>query len=125
MPHRLRIIVDASLTAGPIAAQAVHAAIAFGVEHPEAAEAWRTSSNTVAILAAPALRLAAIEGRARGRGLLVSRFLEPDLGGALTAIAIEPCPEARKICAGLPLAGGSAASRDVDLAVLTTGIEPA
>lgn len=109
MPHRLRIIVDASLSAGPVAAQAVHAAIAFGAEHPEAAEAWRASSNTVAILAAPALRLAALEARARARGLLVSRFTEPDLGGALTAIAIEPSPEARKLCGGLRPAGSLAA----------------
>ena len=50
--ERLRIVVDAALTGGAIAAQAVHGMVAFSVAHPEACAAWHTGSNTIVILAA-------------------------------------------------------------------------
>lgn len=34
-----------------------------------------------------------------------SRFIEPDIGDELTAIAIVPCPEVRKLCSRFKLAG--------------------
>jgi hypothetical protein len=37
--------------------------------------------------------------------LKCSAFYEPDVGNALTAIAIVPSPEVRKVCSSLPLAG--------------------
>jgi len=51
--HRLRIITRADLAPGLQAAQAVHAALAWQLEHPEACAAWMSTSNTVAILEAP------------------------------------------------------------------------
>ena len=51
--NRLRIIVRDDLGAGPTAAQAVHAAIAWQAAHVEAAARWREESETVAVLAAP------------------------------------------------------------------------
>lgn len=51
--HRLRIVVRGDLAPGLQAAQAVHAALAWQVEHPETAARWMAESNTVAILEAP------------------------------------------------------------------------
>lgn len=51
--HRLRIVVRGDLEPGPMAAQAVHAALAWQRAHPEVAVRWMDASNTVAVLAAP------------------------------------------------------------------------
>lgn len=102
---RLRIVVDAALSPGAVAAQAVHAVVAFGAEHREAHEAWRTGSNTVVILEAGVTQLAVLRDKAGARGLHVASFHEPDLGDAMTAIAIGPAPEARRLTRGLRLAG--------------------
>lgn len=41
------------------------------------------------------------------KGVAYSKFLEPDIGYALTAIAIVPGPQVKKLCSGIPLAGKS------------------
>ncbi len=51
--HRLRIVIRADLAPGLQAAQAVHGAIAWAVEHLDICRSWMASSNTVALLAAP------------------------------------------------------------------------
>ena len=109
--HRLRIIVDAALDPGAVAAQAVHAAFAFQLEHPDAAARWMATSNTVAVLAAEVTQLAVLRDRSVARGIRCSSFHEPDRGGALTAIALEPGAAARKLCSGLRLAGAPGEDR--------------
>jgi hypothetical protein len=69
----------------------MHAAIDFCFTHPEAAAQWHAHSNTLVVLAARdelALHWLAVD--AESAGLRVARFHEPDLGGALTAVAFEP-----------------------------------
>ena len=102
---RFRIVVDASLEGGAIAAQTGHGVTAFAVAHPEAFRAWHTGSNIIAILAAPAAKLAAIADRLEREGAKIARFHEPDLGGKLTAIALAPSRAARKATSNLPRAG--------------------
>lgn len=51
--HRLRIVTRADLVPGLQTAQAVHAALAWQVEHPTVAAAWMATSNTIIVLAAP------------------------------------------------------------------------
>ena len=41
---------------------------------------------------------------AQDHGLRWSAFREPDVGGQITAIAIEPHPKAAELCKHLPLA---------------------
>jgi hypothetical protein len=54
------------------------------------------------LLAVPdELALSRLYADATGRGLLAVRFHEPDLDGALTAVALEPA--ARRLVAHLPL----------------------
>jgi hypothetical protein len=66
-------------------------------------EEWHRRSNILVLLAAPdELALAWLYEDATARGLRAVRFHEPDLGAALTAVALEPA--ARRLVAHLPLA---------------------
>jgi len=65
--------------------------------------AWHKHSNTLVVLAAPdELALHWLSQDAASAGLRLSRFHEPDLGGALTAVAFEPA--AGRLFGHLPLA---------------------
>jgi hypothetical protein len=68
-----------------------HAALDFAVTHPRQASRWHSSSNVLALLEAPdELALCWLCSEAERRGVLCVPFSEPDLGYALTAVAIEP-----------------------------------
>jgi hypothetical protein len=101
--ERLIVVTRDDLPAAAQAVQSVHAALAFAAYHSALAGAWMANSNTLALLSVPdEAALADLVERARFHGLRISLFHEPDLGGALTAIALEPA--ARRICRALPLA---------------------
>jgi len=85
----------------------MHAAYQFSVDFPTEFVAWFERSNTLALLAVPdeeALRRLA--DLADDRDLKLAAFREPDLGDALTAIALQPGPRTQKLCRNLPLALG-------------------
>lgn len=87
---KLYIIVRSDLAPGLQLAQSCHAAQAFMVEHGAAATDWlATSGNLVVLHAADESELVEIADRARGIGLIMSAFREPDLGDQLTAIAVQ------------------------------------
>ena len=93
----------ADLPPGVQACQAVHAALDFAVTHADVVADWRAGSNTLVVLAAAdELELDWICRDALTAGLLVVRFHEPDLSGALTAAAFEPA--AARALAHLPTA---------------------
>lgn len=101
---KLYVVTRRDLRPGAQAVQACHAARQFAAEHPDLERAWFEASNTLALLAVPdEPALAQLAARASARGLRVAAFREPDLGDALTAIALEPGDGARRLCAGLPL----------------------
>lgn len=110
--HRLRVIVNAALPVGAAMSQAIHAAVEFTFQHPEFAAAWHAQSNTVVVLEAPADALAFLIDEARWRGIPLSVFYEPDMGGALTAIALAPCTEANRLCRRLDRAGTRCGRRE-------------
>lgn len=83
------------------AVQAAHAALDFALTHPEISRDWHVSSNTLAVLAA-ADEIALHELLERAAGIPAVAFHEPDLGGALTAVALGPA--GRKLCRKYPLA---------------------
>lgn len=100
---KLFLVTRQDLAPGLRAAQLCHALRAFGEEHPAVDREWFTSSNTLVCLETRTeeeLRL--LLGQARGEGVAVSEFLEPDLDNALTAIALGP--EGRRLVRRLPLA---------------------
>jgi hypothetical protein len=81
----------------------VHAAIEFAVAHPAVIGDWHDTSNTLVVLAAPdELSLGYLCDDASAAGLRIATFNEPDLGGALTAAALEPA--AHRLVSRLPLA---------------------
>jgi hypothetical protein len=85
------------------ACQCAHAAFDFAIAHPDQVRAWHTDSNTLALLAVPdELALTWLYADAVQAGLRAVPFHEPDLGGALTAVALEPA--ARRLVAHFPLA---------------------
>ena len=74
-----------------LACQVAHAALQFAIAFPEITAAWQRDSGTLAILAAPdELALGWLYADAVRAGLHAVWFHEPDLGEALTAIALEP-----------------------------------
>jgi hypothetical protein len=97
------VITRADLPPGTQAVQAAHAAIEFAVTYPSLTSSWHSASNTLVVLAVPdELALGWLDQDARASGLRAARFREPDLGGALTAVAIEPA--GHRLLRRLPLA---------------------
>lgn len=75
----------------------------FAVAHPALLSDWHRTSNTLVLLSVPdELSLHWLHEDARAAGLRSSAFHEPDLGGALTAVALEPA--AHRLVRHLPLA---------------------
>jgi peptidyl-tRNA hydrolase len=101
--EKLYVVVRGDLVPGSQAVQAMHAARQFAEEHREREARWFAESNHIAFLSVSGEReLFALRDEARLRGILSSKFEEPDLGGQSTAIVLPP--EARRICSRLGLA---------------------
>jgi len=97
------IITRADLPPGAIAAQSVHAALAFAHEHPEITGAWFSGSNNIVLLAVPdEAALLELAARAREHGAPCSTFTEPDFGDSTTGVAIGP--SGWRLVSSLPLA---------------------
>lgn len=98
--RRLYVVVRADLPPGAQAVQAAHAMREFAADYPEVEAEWHRTSNTVAFLSVPdeAALVALVEelrrpwhgGENHLADTFVSEFREPDLGGSLTAICVEP-----------------------------------
>lgn len=85
--------------------QSIHAAVQFGMEHPEVHRVWFEVSNYLGLLSvANELALYQLIDKARELGIKCSVFREPDIGNEITAIALEPGTKAKKLCSNLPLA---------------------
>lgn len=84
------------------ACQAAHAAVEFSLTFPLLTADWHASSGVLVLLAArDELDLGRIRVDVADAGLRNVPFHEPDLDGALTAIAVEPA--GRRFLARLPL----------------------
>jgi hypothetical protein len=95
---KLYLVTRRDLEPGQQAVQAAHALRQFSHEHPEADKAWFEASNVLAILA--------VDNEKKLRGLLdVAVFLgapccgfyEPDRDRELTAVALGPCAQSRRL----------------------------
>jgi len=85
--------------------QSGHALAKFCIENSEIANSWHKNSQYLVYLSVEdenSLRRLMI--KLESRGIMFSVFEEPDLDNQITAIAIEPTKEARKVCSNLPLA---------------------
>ena len=105
MGDKLYLITRRDIAPGYQAVQSCHAIRQFTAEHPEIDTEWFSSSNYLALLSVDdEVALMKLITQASDNGLKWSAFREPDVGGAITAIAIEPHPTTAKLCKGLPLA---------------------
>jgi hypothetical protein len=98
----LYLVTRADLPAATQACQAAHAAVEFCLTYPRLTEQWHASSGALVLLAArDELDLSRIRVDVASSGLRAVPFHEPDLDGALTALAVEPA--GRQFLARLPL----------------------
>ncbi len=100
--RKLYVVVRQDIEPGLVAAQAVHAAVAFALKYPSQTAAWNLGENNVAVLGArDEAHLNELLSKLPG-GVLMVDFREPDLHGQRTAFAVD-C-RARKVFASLPCA---------------------
>ena len=102
---KLYLVTRRDIAPGYQAVQSCHAMRQFTAEHPERDCEWFTNSNYLALLSVTnEVELMKLISLASDHGLKWSAFREPDVGGEITAIAIEPHPKTAEICKALPLA---------------------
>lgn len=93
------------LNPGYQAGQAVHAAMQFAMEHSDLNKEWFERSNYIAVLSVrDEWELHRLIDKASKRGLRFSIFFEPDLKYEITAIALEPGKESKRLCSSIGLA---------------------
>lgn len=106
--EKLYIVVRADLPVGLQASQAVHAGQEFARRFPRLARAWQAASNTVVLVTVPdrASVERVLEHAARD-GVPAAAFHDADLDPPLTAVALGPHTNARRLCRGFHLLGKS------------------
>ena len=84
--------------------QAGHAGIQFQHEHPKLAKLWYYNSNYLVFLSTEnETSLKKLIEKANSQNIKISIFREPDINNEITAIALEPCDNSRRMTGGLPL----------------------
>lgn len=102
---KLFIITRQDLAPGYQVAQSCHALRQFAFEYPEIDSAWFQRSNYLACLSAKNEdELLKLIDRAVKRGVRFSIFFEPDLDYEITAVALEPGLESKRLCSNYGLA---------------------
>jgi len=99
------VVVRRDLTTAYQAVQGGHALAEFCLEHNNIANSWHKNSNYLAYLSVKDEKemLFLIE-KAHSRGITISIFREPDIDNQVTAIALEPSDESKRVCRNLPCA---------------------
>lgn len=89
-----------------------HAALDFAFAFPSLTFDWHARSNTLVVLAvSDELALSWLGQDAEAAGFAIVKVHEPDLGGALTAIAVEPA--GWRLLRSVPMAFASDPSSDL------------
>lgn len=103
--EKLYIIVRADLSAGSKLAQSVHCAFQFALEHSNVTNNWMTNSNYICILSAKdEEEIIQLLDKAKENNINHSVFREEDLNNSITAIALEPGSNSKRLCRKLKLA---------------------
>jgi hypothetical protein len=83
----------------------VHSAVEFIFKYPFLSYLWHKKSNYIASLAVKDENaLTELQSALKKQKIRFCAFKEPDIGGQITAIAIEPSTQAQKICSNIPVA---------------------
>jgi peptidyl-tRNA hydrolase len=105
VPDRLYVAVRNDLEPGLQAAQGIHAYAQFAHDFPDITREWLVRSNYLVVVSVPdEAALLDLVTAASAAGLRRAAIREPDLDNQATAVAIEPGPLARRLCARLPRA---------------------
>lgn len=105
MGDKLYLITRRDISPGYQGVQACHAMRQFTADHPERDIEWFKNSNYLAFLSVQnEVELMRLLVAASDHGVRASAFREPDVGGAITAIALEPHPKTIELCKNLQLA---------------------
>jgi hypothetical protein len=84
--------------------QSAHAGIQFQHEHPELAKNWFHNSNYLIFLTVSnEEELQTLIDKAITQNIIVSVFREPDINNEITAIALEPCDDSKRLTSTLKL----------------------
>lgn len=106
MDCKLYIITHSDLPLNYQVPQSNHAAMEFAAQYPAEFLEWYRKSNSIIVLNCEnEQKLVQFAQRLRDKGIRFSEFREPDIGNELTAIAICPSPEIKRLCSSLPLSG--------------------
>jgi len=98
------VITRRDLPAGVAATQAAHAALSLSISHPAATAAWDDVEGTLVLLTTKdELSLDLLFDALGQTSSLHVPFHEPDLGFSLTAVAILPDAQAKRLLRPLPL----------------------
>lgn len=102
---KLYIVTRADLSAGYQGVQGIHAAIQFAFENPDVNKEWFEKSNYLGFLSVHnEQELQLLIQKAYERNIKCSVFREPDIDNQITAIALAPGEQTKKLCSRLPLA---------------------
>jgi hypothetical protein len=83
----------------------VHVAFRFADDYRHTTLKWMDQSEYICILSVEnEIELKDLLERARWLAIPCADFMEPDFDNSLTAIALAPCPESKKLCSNLKLA---------------------
>lgn len=101
---KLVVVTREDITPGYQAVQSAHAAIDFTFEHPNRAGPWHKISNYLVLLSLKnEKQLKLLINNCDRLQLAYTVFREPDIGNAITAVAIEPSEITQKLVSKLPL----------------------
>ncbi len=101
---KLVIITRSDLSDGYKAVQSTHAAINFIFEHPSRAGPWFYNSNYLIQLEVNSEKqLKSLIQKCIENQLVHTVFKEPDIGNQITAVAIEPSKQTKKLVSKIPL----------------------
>ncbi len=93
------------MSAGYQMTQSLHALADFTQQYPQQTKEWAETSNSLVVLSVKdENELTQFIHKLSQFNIKYSAFREPDIDNQLTAIAIEPCDAARKLCSNFPLA---------------------
>lgn len=105
MGDKLTLVTRRDISPGYQGVQSCHAIRQFTADHPDIDSEWFKSSNYLAWLSVEnEVELFRLITAANDAGIKWSAWREPDVGGAITAIALEPSPATVQLCKNLPLA---------------------
>lgn len=105
MGDKLTLVTRRDISPGYQGVQSCHAIRQFTADHPDVDAEWFKSSNFLAWLSVEnEIELMRLLVAAQDAGIKWSAWREPDVGGAITAIALEPSPSTVQLCKALPLA---------------------